>query len=264
MEEKQKYNKITMTERTVKILQFLYNSKSNATVTEIAKHVEIPSSNAFRILTTLQEYNFVTKDEVFNTYSLGLMFIPYGDKVKNSLKIKDFAIKEMEILEKIVGENINLSILNNKEALIIHKLTGENSLLISNLSLTAPLYCSSMGKMLLSHQSHKYIEKYFETIKPYKLTENTIVDISRFNEEKADIIRRNIAYDREEYEYGLFCISSGIFNASGEILAAISISGPTSRFKSKGIGMIENELLKSTSSINEKFKKFNIESLEYI
>ena len=264
MENKQKYNKITMTERTVKIIQYLYESKTPPTVTEIADHMELASSTTFRILTTLQEHNLVAKDEVFNTYSLGLMFIPYGDKVKSSLKIKDFAVKEMEILEKIVGETINLGILNNKEALILHKLSGENSLLVSSLSLTTPLYCSSMGKLFLAHQSHDYIEEYYKTLKPTRMTENTIIDLAGFNMEKPDIIRNNLSYDREEYEYGLFCISSGIFSASGKILAAISISGPTSRLKSKGIEMIEKELLKSTSAINEEFKKFKIEKLEYI
>ena len=264
MEEKQKYNKITMTERTVKIIQYLYESKAPSTVTEIAEHIEIASSTAFRILTTLLEYNLVIKDDVFNTYSLGLMFIPYGDKVKSSLKIKDFAVKEMEILEKIVGETINLGILNNKEALIIHKLIGENSLLVSSLSLTTPLYCSSMGKLFLAHQPHDYIEEYYRNLSPTRMTENTITDIETFNKEKPAIIRNNLSYDREEYEYGLFCISSGIFSASGKILAAIRVSGPTSRLKSKGIEMIEKELLKSTASINEEFKKFNIEKLEYI
>ncbi|WP_406543099.1 IclR family transcriptional regulator C-terminal domain-containing protein [Clostridium ljungdahlii] len=76
--------------------------------------------------------------------------------------------------------------------------------------------------------------------------------------ERKKIIAEQISYDIEEYEYGLGCISAPIYNSKGKIAAGISVSGPISRMRFKGIKYIENELKNVANKISEKVKVLGI------
>ena len=84
-----------------------------------------------------------------------------------------------------------------------------------------------------------------------KRTINTITDYNQFLKEKQTILNTDIAYDHEEYEYGLTCVATSI-KVKDEIIAAISVSGPTTRLKVKGFENLEKELLLTAKSIEGK------------
>ena len=127
---------------------------------------------------------------------------------------------------------------------------GEASILVSRLIPISPMYCSSIGKVFLANMNNKELEEYFSNEDFNLRTVNTITSMEKFLEEKDTILGKNIAYDNEEYEYGLTCISAPIYNFNKEIVACISISGPTSRLKFKGLEKIENKLLNITNKIS--------------
>ena len=112
------------------------------------------------------------------------------------------------------------------------------------------MYCSSIGKVFLANMNNKELEDYFSNEDFNLRTVNTITSMEKFLDEKDTILGKNIAYDNEEYEYGLTCISAPIYNFNKEIVACISISGPTSRLKFKGLEKIENKLLNITNKIS--------------
>lgn len=82
-----------------------------------------------------------------------------------------------------------------------------------------------------------------------KNTINTIVDIDAFKEEINKVKKQNIAYDNEEAEYGLTCVALPIIK-SNKVIAAISVSGPTSRLKIKGLNKIIQALQNTADNIN--------------
>ena len=66
-------------------------------------------------------------------------------------------------------------------------------------------------------------------------TEHTITTVAGLRTELAKVWERGYAMDHEELEYGLTCIGAPILNQKGEAMAAISLSGPTSRMLSGDI-----------------------------
>lgn len=151
---------------------------------------------------------------------------------------------------KNTTETINLAIRNQNKTFIIHSEEGEYYSLQSNMLPESDLYCSSTGKIFMASMSDEELMKYFDE-NLTKRTVNTIIEYNEFLKEKQKIIDTDIAYDNEEYEYGLTCIATSI-KVNDELVAAISVSGPTTRLKFKGFENLEKELLLTAKSIEEK------------
>ena len=110
-----------------------------------------------------------------------------------------------------------------------------------------------MGKVFLSQFEEKKLESYFES----ELKERTINSITEkisYDKEKSIFFETKIAYDNEEYEYGLSCISTAIYSNDGKIIAALSVSGPSSRLIHKGYKELEKRLLETSKAITENMK----------
>ncbi|MEK7221299.1 MAG: IclR family transcriptional regulator C-terminal domain-containing protein, partial [candidate division NC10 bacterium] len=62
-----------------------------------------------------------------------------------------------------------------------------------------------------------------------RLTKHTISSMSQLRRELAKVRDQGFALDREECEEGACCIAVPIFNAQGDVDAALGISAPTTR-----------------------------------
>lgn len=253
--KKGNYDIVTMVDRAVLILEEIFSADEYIGVSEIAQNLDLPKATVYRILNTLYRRNFVDKDNDTDKYKLGLSFIQYGEKVKSKLNIKTISEEFMERLSKNVGETVNLGISHDGNIINIFSIEGESSALVSKLIPISPLHCSSTGKILLSQMTEEEIENYFDSHEIQKRTINTIVNYKDFRKEKEEILKEKIAFDNEEYEYGLTCIASPIINMKGETVAALSVSGPTSRLKFKGIDYIIDELKKISNGISVRLKE---------
>lgn len=249
------YDTITMVERAAQIINEIFLSDEPIGVSEISQNLDLPKATVYRILNTLSQKELITKNPESDKYDLGLIFIRYGEKVKSKLNLKTLAQPFMESLSKAVGESVNLGILHDTSVLTIGSIEGESSVLVSKLVPVSPLHCSSMGKILLSERDDKEIMHYFQSNKVQKRTINTITSYEDFMKEREEIKLKKLSFDREEYEYGLTCIACPITNKNGKTIAAISISGPTSRLNYKGVDNIIHELKLHGSKISNQVKE---------
>ena len=243
-------NLITMVDRALSIVDYIYEKENYIGVSEVSRELDIPKANAFRIIKTLEKWDVLERnsDEKF---TLGKRLIKYGKKAKDSVDIVKISTPFMKDLANEIGETVNLGIrYENNKILIVHSEEGESSILVSRLIPISPMYCSSIGKIFLANMSDSELEEYFNSKKFDHRTVNTITNLEQFLSDRATIIEKNIAYDNEEYEYGLTCLSAPIYNLNKDIVACISISGPTSRLKFKGLEEIENKLLDTTRKIS--------------
>lgn len=235
-------NIVEMVDRAAQILEILYENDEAIGVTEISNKLGLSKSTIFRILYTLRQRELIDKDERSEKYKLGFNFIKYGEKVKSEMDLQRVSSIYMESLANKFGESVNLGIRHESSVVIIKTVEGEKSVLTSKLIPVCPLHCSSLGKLFLSQYSEEDLIQYFNSQWLPELTVNTITDYEKFEFEREKILEENVAYDREEYEYGLTCIASPIIKENGEFIAAISISGPTARLEVKGMEKIISEL----------------------
>ena len=250
----------TMIDRTGEILDYIYNSNEPIGVSKISADLNLPKATTFRILATLEKWNIIEKQYNTDKYKLGKTLIKYGAKVSADLSLVEVASPIINALSIRIGESTNLNIEYHGNSLNIYKSSTDNFKLVSKLIPISPLNCSSSGKIFLSTKSKEELIEYFKGTNCYKRTMYSIIDYVSFEKEVTSIKNNGLAYDNEEYEYGLFCVSAPIYHKEN-LVATISVSGPKTRLEYKGLEMIEKELKISCGLVTDLISFLDSDSL---
>lgn len=239
---------ITILGRAFSIMECLLLSDEPLGVSQLSRGTGIPKANTFRILKTLEELNAITP--AGDGYVLGSKLIELGAGAKRNEQFLALVIPHIQRLVERCSETANLGIPFRDCILVLHSESAEQQSLVAALPPITSLYCSATGKLFLAHLSDDALKDYFDSVQPKERTVNTITTIDRFLEERQDILQRRISYDHEEYDYGLSCMAAPIL-LNGELVAGISLTGPTSRFKFKGFDQLEAALAETAAQISE-------------
>ena len=130
-------------------------------------------------------------------------------------------------------ETIHLAVLDDTQAVYVDKLEGRQAVRVELTSLGARLYahCSSLGKVLLAYSNEEEVLRIIKTAGLPRFTPNTITDEEELMQNLAKIRKQGYAYDLEEILPDLCCVGAPIYNHTGKVIAAISMSIPAYRFR---------------------------------
>ncbi|MGE9874817.1 IclR family transcriptional regulator [Hornefia butyriciproducens] len=249
-------NNVTAVERTILLIRAISLSPEPVGVTELSKQTGIPKPTVSRFCVTLTNLGMLDRNEQ-DEYSLGLIFIALGERVKASRNSAEIAQPYIDKLAKDIGESINLGICNEDTVYTIYNVSGESSVLVSKLVPISPLYCSSLGKIFLMHRSKDEIISFFDQELPKRTiyTQTTYEDYLNW---KQEYDKTGVTTETEEYEYGLSCIAAPLYDHEKKLIAAISLSAPTSRLELKGRKELAQKLKETASEISAIYDKLYI------
>jgi len=213
---------------TLDIIELLLE-RDGAGITEIADELGRSKGTIHGHMSTLYKNEYVIKED--KTYRLSLRHLELGETVRNRLQIYDVVTEELDDLSKSCGELAQFAMPEHGQAVYIYKSAGENAVQ----SASSPgkreyLHCLSLGKAMMAHMSESRVNEIIDRHGLPKYTENTITAREALFEELEEIRERGYAFDREEKIQGLRCVAAPVMTKN-EIIGAISISGPASRFE---------------------------------
>jgi IclR family acetate operon transcriptional repressor len=110
-------------------------------------------------------------------------------------------------------------------------------------------HANAFGKAVMAFMKPEEAKKLIT--KMPKLTKNTIASEKKLFDELKKIGRTGLAYDDEEYNDGVFCIGSPVFNVSGDVVAGIGMTGLSSRFDEKNKPEFERIVLKCAEDLSK-------------
>lgn len=228
MEVKEKLKQVQVLERTTRILKLLATRKEPYTMHEIALATDIHTSTAHRLLWNLAENGFVERNAE-GGWRLGLTFLEYGSLVRDRLTIREKALPVMQALYEKTGQTINLSMRRDDHVMYIEHvfapMTGVR--LARNVGATAPLHCTSGGKLFLCDCTPEEISAYIARTKLAPRTEFSIQTPEKLILELNRVKEFGWAEDRQELELGIQCVGAAIRNKEGRAIAAITIVSDT-------------------------------------
>ncbi|MBI9107459.1 MAG: IclR family transcriptional regulator [Spirochaetales bacterium] len=217
--------------RALGLLELLGKHK-RLTASQIIEMTDIHRSTTYRLLGTLIQLGYIRKDDASSMYSLSPKILTLASSVQEARDIKDIARPFIDELHKKTLETIHLAVLDNDELVYLDKRESNRNLRVVMNSKTgshAPLYCTGIGKVLLSGMSDGQLHDYIKTVRFIKYTENTIAGIQELLSEIDEIRQQGYAEDREEHEEGVYCVASPVISSAGETIAAFSVSLPSVR-----------------------------------
>ena len=201
-------------------------------VREAATKLKIAKSSAHDIMASLAKLGFLNRTEA-NRYRLGWRLVTLSETLLATTELRKEARPVMEELAAQYQETIHLAVLDDTQAVYVDKLEGRQAVRVELTSLGARLYahCSALGKVLLAYSSEEDVRRIIETGGLPRFTPNTITDEEELSQALAKIRKQGYAYDLEEILLDLCCVGAPIYNHTGQVIAAISMSIPAYRFR---------------------------------
>jgi len=238
-------------DKTLSILEFVSRSERGVSLADIVKSIGIPKTTAFRILEVLLAREYVTWDQDSEKYAIGLKTLEVGLNGLIGRDIVEVSIPYLQELSATVGETSFLAVYNSGDVVYLYKSEGTQSIVTTaTLGSRRPAFCTALGKAILANLPIEEADRIFE--KPLeKLTEKTVVERMRLHDEFAHIRKDGFSVDDEGIEPGLYCLAVPIYNYTGNVIAAISVSGPVERFGENREKIIE-ELKHSGAMISRR------------
>ncbi len=219
--------------RMALLLEILGHYPSGLSLGELSKKVELPKGTTHRLLTSMAYFDFIRQDQGSKHYHLGFKLVELGNRLLSHIDIRKEARPILIDLSDEVQETIHLVVLDQNKALYIDKVdlhSRKGGLqMVSRLGSRVPLNCTAVGKVLLAHIPEHDAEMIFQNLNPHPRTENTITDPSTLKKHLHMIREKGYAIDDEENEVGVRCVAAPIQNEIGKVVAAMSVSGPTTR-----------------------------------
>jgi len=195
---------------------------------------------------------YIRQDASTKNYFLGLKLLELGNLVTHQLDIVKIAKPLLKNLAERSGETIHMATLEKNEIVYIDKLeTEQNSgglKMASRVGSRNPAYSCAVGKMLLAYFSGEVLKRLIQETKLIKRTNNTITEPGQLMEHLKIVKNQGYAIDDEENELGIRCIAAPIFDAKGNPVSAVSISGPAFRVTKRSIQDTVKKEVKSAAS----------------
>src|SRR5690606_22055404 len=120
---------------------------------------------------------------------------------------------------------------------------------------SVPAHASSLGKAILAFSSSELVESLIRGRELQAITDSTITDREALLKELRAIRERGYALDRGEISPLATCLGVPILDENGVAMAAVSISGPTSRFNPKKNAPAIASLIRAADSIGRELRQ---------
>lgn len=199
-------------------------------ITELAELSGLLKSSVYNMVSTLCACGFLEKNEVSGKYRLGIKILQLSNQLYQSHDLRNLLRPYMERISAVTGESVYLATLNEDEVLYIDGVFPPgNYSARSIIGVKAPLYCTGVGKALMAYLPPSTIHRITDAgLK--RFTPHTICDPSRLEIDLAATRSRGYSVDDMEHEYGIKCVAVPIKGIRDNIVASLSVSGPSLRF----------------------------------
>ena len=214
-------------DRAITILELLAHD-GESSVTEIAGGLGVHKSTAFRLLATLEAHRLVEQINDRGRYRLGVGNLRLAGATTARLDVVTEARPVSRQLATDTGETVNITVRSDTSALYLDQAAGSSALQSHNwVGQRIPLHATSNGKVLISELADEDLAEALPDLP--RFTDLTITSRRRLIDELAEVRRLGYALAVDELELGLTAAAAPIRSAHGDIIASMSISGPTFR-----------------------------------
>jgi DNA-binding IclR family transcriptional regulator len=205
---------------------------------EITKRTGLPKSTTFRLLNSLEKCGYLKKNEDSGRYSLGDRFFELANSTLPYERLISIARPYLQSLMLTFAESANLGVYD--DGLVAHIFTIDSPKpyrVAATIGNRAYLHCTGMGKALAAYFPEKVLGGLLQKHGLPRRTRWTLTTMSQLRRELKGIRRTGISHDNQEDVEGVECFASAVFGADGQVLAAISLSGPAVRMGPQAAAM---------------------------
>lgn len=213
-------------EDAIRILDILKQHSDGVTLAQITDEAGLVKNKVFRLLYTLEKHQLAERADD-GRYHLGVRMLSYARSVERENRLLEASQAVMDRLMEETGETIFLGVVSGNEALCVAARESTQSIrLYAEVGRRAPLHSGGVPKALLANLPS---EKQADMIEDFS-ADASAPDLDMLRAQLPVIRHHGYVVVVDELDIGAHSVAAPIFNHDKEVVAAISIAGPSHRF----------------------------------
>ena len=232
--EQKKSVRTPAVDRALDVIELMASSKGDLSLSEIIKRVNIPRQSLIRILNTLCDRGIVDKTDQRGFYRLGMKLLYLGHRIQDKIELRSVALPFMHELAEKTAKTIELSTLDRDQLILIEQIEegSEGVRLYSRIGSVYPYFHAlAVGKIYLAHMDPEKRQKVLDKIGLPAVTEHTITEMSKLEEELLRVQEDGYAFEDQELRKGVRRVVAPICDFRNDLAGCIGIAATLFSFE---------------------------------
>ena len=230
-------------DRAAELLVRVLESGEPLAVGQLAAYSGLPKSTTSRLVGALERSGLVQRSADRSSLSPGPVLLRFAHRDGGQILV-ELAEPVLEHLARETRETINLAVPGPLGAEHLSQRDSEHFVAVTNwVGRRVPHHVAANGKVFMAFGAAAVPEQL------ERFTPRTITNRSVLESELASVRNRGYGTAVDELELGLAAVAAPVRNAGGDVVAALSISGPTSRLTADRIERLARLLVEQALSL---------------
>lgn len=239
--------------RALDVFELLAKNNGGLTLSEISAATKYSKNSIFRIVCTLQDCGYVSKDKDGRKIVMSRKLAALGYAGFGESNIVEKSMDVIRAMRDEFGETAMLGTLLQEDCVMIEQAPGRFPFkFLGEIGMRISVHVSAPGKAILAYLSKDEIDQRLEKMKFDRFNESTICTKRDFLKELEGVRACGYALDRGEEIAGVHCVGAPVFNAHGYPVASIWITGPAHRLPVESFDAVGKKIRAYADKISER------------
>ncbi len=248
-------SQVQSVDRAISVLELLARNGETG-ITEIAGELGVHKSTASRLLSVLENRGLVEQLGERGKYAIGFGVVRLAGAATGRMDLAKLGRQTCQGLAETLGETVNIAIADDGVAINISQARGSAAISTQNWTgQRTPLHATSSGKVLLAHLEDVERKRLLRR-KLERFTPRTTVDPDELTAELERVAEDGYAACFEELELGMHAVAVPVLGPGGDVVAAMSASGPSYRLSKQRVRQIVRPLTEASADLSAQLGYF--------
>ncbi|WP_410653575.1 IclR family transcriptional regulator [Amycolatopsis sp. cmx-4-54] len=248
-------SQVQSVDRAISVLELLARNGETG-ITEIAGELGVHKSTASRLLSVLENRGLVEQLGERGKYAIGFGVVRLAGAATARMDLAKLGRQTCQGLAETLGETVNIAIADDGVAINVSQARGSAAISTQNWTgQRTPLHATSSGKVLLAYLDDVERKRLLRR-KLERFTPRTTVDPDELAAELERVAEDGYAACFEELELGMHAVAVPVLGPGGDVVAAMSASGPSYRLSKQRVRQIVRPLTEASADLSAQLGYF--------
>jgi IclR family acetate operon transcriptional repressor len=240
-------------DRALRVMELLSDNPQGLTMSEIANSLKIPKNSAFRITATMEYRGFLERNPKTKAFCLTNKMTSISHSTLAEKSLVESAWASMQTLRDETMETVLFGTIIGHEGVVLEQAPGTHNFKFTvDIGTHFGLHTAAPGKGILAYYPESDCKRVVSKLSFDKYTKNTIGSAEDYMEHLKKVKIQGYGVDCDEEREGMRCLGAPVFNEKKYPVAAIWITGPSSRLPQRDFPRIGKLCIKAAKDISKK------------
>ena len=235
-------------DRAAQLLTLVLDANEPIGVGDLAHAAELPKSTASRLVSSLERHGLVRRNGARGKVQAGPAILRFAHRGVVDRNLVELAQGPLEVLAEHSGETVNLAVPGARGVEHLAQVESRHFLGTGQwVGRTVDYHTTAVGKVLVAYGAAELPAGRLKRLAPA-----TITDRAKLEAELQSVREEAFAAAIDELEPGLTALAAPVHGPTGDVIAALSVSGPTLRLGWDRIAEIKTVLTTQAAALSAR------------